>query len=49
MFAGIDIASEHHTLARLDEDGAPIGKAMTIAEDREGYDALLKRSALHPP
>ena len=47
MFAGIDIASERHTLARLDEDGAPIGKSMTITEDREGYDALLK--ALGPP
>ena len=42
MFAGIDIASERHVLARLDEDGAPIGKSMTITEDREGYDALLK-------
>lgn len=47
MFAGIDIASERHTLARLGEDGAPIGKSMTITEDREGYDALLK--ALGPP
>jgi transposase len=47
MFAGIDIASERHVLARLDEEGAPIGKAMTITEDREGYDALLK--ALGPP
>ena len=47
MFAGIDIASERHTLARLDEGGAPIGKSMTITEDREGYDALLK--ALGPP
>lgn len=47
MFAGIDIASERHLLARLDETGAPIGKAMTITEDREGYDTLLK--ALDPP
>lgn len=47
MFAGIDIASERHLLARLDEEGAPIGKPMTITEDREGYDALLK--ALGPP
>jgi transposase len=47
MFAGIDIASERHTLVRLDENGAPIGKAMTITEDREGYDALLE--ALGPP
>jgi len=42
MFAGIDIASERHTLARLDDTGAPVGKPMPIGEDREGYDALLK-------
>lgn len=42
MFAGIDIASERHTLARLDDTGAPIGKPVPITEDREGYDALLK-------
>ena len=42
MFAGIDIASERHMLARLDDQGAPIGKPMTITEDRAGYDALLK-------
>ena len=42
MFAGIDIASERHTLARLDDMGAPIGKPVTITEDREGYDVLLK-------
>lgn len=42
MFAGIDIASERHVLARLDDDGAPIGKSMTITEDRKGYDALLE-------
>lgn len=47
MFAGIDIASERHMLARLDDDGAPIGKPMPITEDRAGYDALLK--ALGPP
>jgi transposase len=47
MFAGIDIASERHTLARLDDTGAPIGKSMAIGEDREGYDALLE--ALGPP
>ncbi len=46
MFAGIDIASERHTLARLDDTGAPIGKPVAITEDREGYDALLK--ALSP-
>ena len=47
MFAGIDIASERHMLARLDGTGAPIGKPVPITEDREGYDALLK--VLGPP
>ena len=42
MFAGIDIASERHMLARLDDQGAPIGKPMAITEDRAGYDILLK-------
>ncbi len=42
MFAGIDIASERHMLARLDDAGVPVGKPMPIAEDRAGYDALLK-------
>ena len=47
MFAGIDIASERHMLARLDTQGTPIGKSIPITEDRAGYDALLK--ALGPP
>lgn len=47
MFAGIDIASERHVLARLDEAGSAIGKPITITEDRTGYDALL--TALGPP
>lgn len=47
MFAGIDVASERHTLARLDDTGTPIGNPVAIAEDREGYDTLLK--ALGPP
>lgn len=42
MFAGIDIASERHVLARLDEQGAPIGKPTPFSEDREGYDTLLR-------
>ena len=42
MFAGIDIASVRHVLARLDEAGAAVGKPITITEDREGYDALLR-------
>ena len=36
MFAGIDIASERHMLARLDDTGAPIGKPIPITEDRPG-------------
>jgi transposase len=47
MIAGIDVAAEHHMLARLDDTGAPIGKPFAIAEDRDGYEALLK--ALGPP
>lgn len=47
MFAGIDIASERHMLARLDAEGRPVGKPMPITEDRCGYDALL--AALGPP
>lgn len=42
MFAGIDIASERHWLARLDDMGKAIGKAVPITEDREGYDKLLQ-------
>lgn len=42
MFAGIDIASERHMLARLDGEGAPIGRPMPIGEDKAGYDTLLK-------
>jgi hypothetical protein len=47
MFAGIDIASESHMLARLDAAGAPIGRPIAIAEDHAGYDTLL--AALGPP
>lgn len=47
MFAGIDIASERHMLARLDDQGAPVGKPTPITEDRAGYETLLK--ALGPP
>jgi transposase len=42
MFAGIDIASERHVLARLDDSGAPVGKPIGFAEDRAGYDTMLK-------
>ena len=47
MFAGIDVASERHVLARLDARGVQIGKPVPIAEDREGYDTLLR--LLGPP
>ena len=48
MFAGIDIASERHMLARLDGSGAAIGKPIAITEDRDGYDAML-RALGQPP
>lgn len=48
MFAGIDIASERHVLARLDDAGAPIGKPISFTEDRAGYDALLAALAPTP-
>lgn len=41
MFAGIDVASERHMLARLDDAGTPIGKPVPITEDREGYAKLI--------
>ena len=47
MFAGIDVASERHMLARLDVQGRPLGKPVPITEDREGHDALLR--LLGPP
>lgn len=42
MFAGIDIASERHMLARLDATGAPIGRPVAITEDQAGYATLLE-------
>lgn len=47
MFAGIDVASERHALARLDAQGRPLGKPVPITEDREGHDVLLR--LLGPP
>jgi transposase len=41
MFAGIDVASETHMLARLDGHGRPIGKPTPFTEDQEGYAKLL--------
>jgi transposase len=40
-FAGIDIGSEHHLVAVVDEDGAVLCKATKVAEDSEGYAKLL--------
>lgn len=42
MFAGIDVASETHMLARLDDAGLPIGKPVPISEDQEGYARLIE-------
>lgn len=42
MFAGIDVASERHMLARLDGAGKPIGKPVQITEDHEGYAKLVE-------
>ena len=47
MFAGIDIASESHVLARIDAEGKAIGRPIAIAEDQAGYARLLE--ALGPP
>jgi transposase len=47
MFAGIDIASERHVLARLDAAGTPIGRPIAITEDQAGYAKLIE--ALGPP
>ena len=48
MFAGIDVASERHMLARLDDAGTAIGKPLGFAEDREGYDLMLKSLGAPP-
>ena len=48
MIAGIDVAAEHHTLARLDDAGAPIGRAVTFSEDSRGYDALIDALGVPP-
>ena len=48
MFAGIDVAADRHTLARLDDAGAPIGRAVTFSEDSRGYDALLEALGVPP-
>lgn len=47
MFAGIDIASERHVLARLDSAGKAIGRPIAFGEDQDGYRRLAE--ALGPP
>jgi transposase len=47
MFAGIDIASERHVLARRDDAGKPIGRPIAFTEDHAGYTRLAE--ALGPP
>lgn len=47
MFAGIDVASERHVLARLGGTGQPLGRPIGIDEDAGGYRMLLE--ALGPP
>ena len=47
MFAGIDIASERHVLARLDAEGKSLGRPIPITEDQAGHMRLLE--ALGPP
>jgi transposase len=47
MFAGIDIASERHVLARLDSSGKAIGRPIAFGEDQDGYRRLAE--ALGPP
>lgn len=47
MFAGIDVASERHVLARLDSSGKAIGRPIAFGEDQDGYRRLAE--ALGPP
>lgn len=47
MFAGIDVASERHMLARLDSAGKPVGRPIAFGEDQDGYRRLAE--ALGPP
>jgi len=44
-FIGIDIASEKHVLAIVDEEGTVLQKPVAFTEDREGYDKLLGLAA----
>jgi transposase len=46
-FAGVDIASETHTVAIVDEDGQVLLKPTAFSEDAEGYAKFM--SLLGPP
>lgn len=48
MFAGIDVASERHVLARLDGTGQPLGRPMAIDEDAGGYRMMLEALGAPP-
>ena len=41
-YAGIDIGSEKHVAAIVDDDGAVLTKAITFDEDAEGYEKLVE-------
>ena len=41
-FAGIDIGSERHVVAIVDQSGAVVLKATPIMEDATGYKRLLE-------
>jgi transposase len=41
-FAGIDIGSERHVVAIVDQSGAVVLKATSIMEDATGYKRLLE-------
>ena len=47
QFSGIDVASERHTIASVDEQGKVLCKATTFEESSEGYAKL--RALLGPP
>jgi transposase len=40
-YVGIDIAKRKHVVFTLDSEGEPVGKALRVSNDREGFDALL--------
>lgn len=48
MFAGIDVASQRHILARLDAQGMALGQPMPITEDQTGYARLVELLAPAP-